>query len=209
VHTLYGYKGSGSAAVEIALAMASIPYELIEAASWVPESANDALKAHNPLGQIPTLLLPDGTVLTESAAILMHLGLTYPESKLLPSSPSQRARVLRGLVYIAANCYAAIGVIDFPERWNALPDEVVNERVKAGATARLHEYWSLFADQFDANPYLGGEQPNALDILAVVVSKWSGARKHLREARPAFFETLLLIERHPAVVPVMQRYWPQ
>ena len=28
-----------------------------------------------------------------------------------------RAQALRGLVFIAANCYAAIGVIDYPERW--------------------------------------------------------------------------------------------
>ena len=30
--------------------------------------------AVNPLGQIPTLVLDDGTVLSESAAILIHLG---------------------------------------------------------------------------------------------------------------------------------------
>ena len=209
MYTLYGYKGSGSAAVEAALGMADAPFTIVEAASWAPDSAIEALKVHNPLGQIPTLLLPDGTVVTESAAILMHLGLSYPESRLLPADPGRRATVLRGLVYIAANCYAAIGVIDFPERWCARPDESANERIKAGATARLHEYWSLFADQFAAEPFLGGEQPNALDLLAVVVSKWSGARKHLREARPAFFETLLRIEQHPAVAPTMQRHWPQ
>jgi glutathione S-transferase len=38
------------------------------------DSAQDELQRVNPLGQIPTLVAPDGSVLTESAAILIHLG---------------------------------------------------------------------------------------------------------------------------------------
>jgi len=209
MYTLYGYKGSGSAAVEAALGMADAPFTIVEAASWAPDSAIEALKAHNPLGQIPTLVLPDGTVMTESAAILIHLGLNHPNSQLLPSAAADRARVIRGLVYIAANCYAAIGVIDFPDRWCTAPDAATDERIKQGATARLHEYWSLFADQFPASPFLNGAQPGALDLLAVVVSKWSGARKHLRAARPGFFDLLMRIEQQPMVAPVLQRHWPQ
>src|SRR5512143_3298350 len=117
MYTLYGSKGSGSAAIEAALVMTGAPYKLVSAASWDAGSAIEELRAVNPLVQVPTLLIADGTVLTESAAILIHLGLVHPGSGLLPEAPAARAAAIRGLVYIAANCYSAISVTDFPERW--------------------------------------------------------------------------------------------
>ena len=57
-------------------------------------------------------------------------------------------------------------------------------------------------------PFLLGEAPGALDVLAAVVSKWSGTRQHLAQARPAFLATLQRIEQHPRVRPVFERHWP-
>src|SRR5437764_11122157 len=130
--TLYGKKGSGSATTQIALEVAGAPYRVVETASWEPNDAFSELLKVNPLGQIPTLVLPDGGVLSESAAILIHLGLSHPESGLLPRDPSARAQAVRGMVFIAANCYAAISIIDFPERWCADADEdaEVKERIR-------------------------------------------------------------------------------
>jgi GST-like protein len=153
-------------------------------------------------------VLPDGSVLSESAAILLHLGSVHRDSGLLPRDDSARAQAIRGLVFIAANCYAAISVIDFPERWCQDADEAMQERIRVGTRARLHRYWEMFADLFPARPYLGGSEIGALDLLAAVVSKWSGSRPHLQQARPAFYEVLLRIEAHPKVAPVFTRHWP-
>lgn len=206
--TLFGSTGSGSAAVEAALAMCGQPCRLVRASTWEPDSDLAALRAANPLGQIPTLQLDDGSVLTESAAILIHLGLAFPAARLLPEDPLQRAQAIRGLVYIAANCYSAIGLIDHPERCCEGGDEAVHARIRAGARTRLHECWVAFADQFGREPFLAGDAPGALDLLAMVVSKWSGARAHLQAQRPAFHALLARIEAHPAVAPVVARHWP-
>ncbi|AMP09554.1 glutathione S-transferase, N-terminal domain protein [Collimonas arenae] len=207
MYTLYGFKGSGSAAVEAALEMAGLPYRRVEAASWAPASAIDELQRVNPLMQIPTLQLPDGAILTESAAILLHLGLHHPSSHLLPIDPGQRAQAIRGLVFIAANCYAAIGVIDFPERWCVDADTAVQEQIRLGATERLHRNWEIFADTFPQHPFLSGSRPGALDLLAAVVSKWSGARAHLAQVRPNFAAAIALVERYPGIAPVWERHW--
>jgi len=206
--TLFGSPGSGSAAVEIALDRCRVPYRVLRAATWEPDSALDELRRANPLGQVPTLQFDDGSVMTESAAILIHLGLTFPASDLLPADAAARAQALRGLVFIAANCYAAIGVIDYPERWCDGGDEAIHERIRTGARRRLHEYWDLFADQFGGGPCLRGDEPGALGILAAVVSRWSGARAHLRQARPALLATLERIEADPVVAPVFAHHWP-
>ena len=207
-HTLYGYQGSGSAIVEAALELAGLPYRRVDAASWDAGSALADLRRVNPLVQIPTLVLPDGTAISESAAILIHLGLAHPRSGLLPDAPSMRATAIRGLVYVAANCYAAIGIIDFPERYCDDPDEALRQRIIGATRHRLHALWDSFADVFTDSGALGGETPGALDLMACVVSKWSGTRPHLREHRPAFFEIVTRIERHPVVAPVLARHWP-
>ena len=210
MYTLYGKKGSGSASTQAALEVIGAPYRIVETASWDTNDAFVELLKVNPLGQIPTLVLDDGTVMSESAAILIHLGGAHPESGLLPRDASARAQAVRGLVFIATNCYAAISVIDFPERWcaDADADDAVKDRIRAGTRARLHKHWEMFADLFPANPYLGGRELGALDILAAVVSKWSGSRKHLEKARPAFYATLMRIEAHPKVAPVFAQHWP-
>ncbi|MEO8535932.1 MAG: glutathione S-transferase [Betaproteobacteria bacterium] len=209
MYTLYGKAGSGSAAIEVALTIARQPFRPVETASWAQNDDYDALLAVNPLGQIPTLVLDDGSALSESAAILIHLGTVHPDSRLLPDSPSDRAQAIRGLVYIAANCYSAISIIDYPERWcaDADGDEAVQQRIRAGTRARLHRHWELFADLFSGTPCLAGDPPAALALLAAVVSKWSGARPHLEQQRPAFHETLRRIDSHPDVAPVFARHW--
>ncbi|MGZ5196242.1 MAG: glutathione S-transferase [Ramlibacter sp.] len=207
-YTLFGFRGAGSAAVEMALEAAALPYRIVIAASWEPSSALEELRAVNPLLQIPTLVLPDGGVMTESAAILLHLGLEVaPPGRLLPADAAARAQAIRGLVYIAANCYSAIGMIDYPQRWTGIADEAGQEAVRQGVRKQLHRHWEIFADTFRAEPFFSGAQPGALDFLAVVVSKWSGARAHLAQHRPDMAEVLARIESHEVVAPVFRRHW--
>lgn len=208
MYTLFGTKGSGSAAIEAALLLAGIGFHKIDAASWEDGPGLEQLKRVNPLAQIPTLVLPDGSVLSESAAILIHLGVEHAKSGLLPVAPNARAQAIRGLVYIAANCYAAIGIIDYPERWCIDADESMQKRIKDGARQRLHAFWDTFSDVFPARPFLSGERLGALDLLAAVVSKWSGARAHLKRSRPEFSALLARIEGEPGVASVFAEHWP-
>jgi GST-like protein len=210
MYTLFGFKRSGSVAVECALEMTGAPYRIVEAASWEQDSAREELERVNPLGQIPTLVLPDGTVLSESAAILMHLGFAYPAAGLLGDAPNARDLALRGLVYIAANCYPCITVIDYPERFTTATDDASLEAVRAGTKDRLHRHWDIFADLYpvDDERFIGGDQPGALDLLAAVVSRWSGSRQHVKASRPAFSALLERIESHPAAALVFGRHWP-
>ena len=66
----------------------------------------------------------------------------------------------------------------------------------------------ILADLTVPAPWLTGEQFGAVDILAGVVSRWSGARQHLNIARPAFAELLVRIDAEPRVAEVFARHWP-
>ncbi|SCA55507.1 putative maleylacetoacetate isomerase [Candidatus Terasakiella magnetica] len=56
-------------------------------------------KAKNPQGFIPALELEDGTILSQSMAILEYLDETTPEPAFLPASPKERA-IVRSLAQI-------------------------------------------------------------------------------------------------------------
>ena len=213
MYTLYGTRGSGSAAVEVALEACALPFRIVRAAEWEADSAVDELRRVNPLGQIPTLAMPDGSVMTESAAILIHLGLhVVPPGSLIAADARARAQAIRGLVYIAANCYSCITISDYPGRFTTAEDKETHEAIRQGTRRQLYRNWDVFADTFvqplGAGAFLSGPVPGALDFLAAVVSRWSGARAHVKEQRPAFHELLQRIDSHPSVAPVFARHWP-
>lgn len=205
-HTLYGSPGSGSAAVEMALRAADLEYRVVRASEWEPGPALRELQAINPLGQIPTLVLPGGTVMTESAAILIHLGLEHPRHGLLPERPDERAVSLRGLVFIAANCYPAVSISDYPGRWTTATTKPAQERVRTAARSQLHRSWEIFADAFGAELARTQADPGALAFLSVVVSRWSGTRQHLKSKRVTFEGLLVGLEAHPKVAAVLQEH---
>lgn len=213
MYTLFATAGSvGCAAVDAALHLCNVPFETVEAAPWTESPGRDRLKAANPLVQIPTLQGTGGELLTETAAILIHLGLTHPEARLLPADAAARATHLRGLVYLAANVYPAITLIDFPERFCQDCTEDEAQRIRAQTRRHLHGLWEVFADSVAAPPsaaFLAGDAPGALDLMAAALTKCFGTRPHLAAARPSFAALLSRIDTHPRFADTERRYWPQ
>jgi GST-like protein len=189
----------------MALRAADVPYKLVRASSWEPDTLPGLLHV-NPLGQIPTLVLEAGTVLTESTAILLCLAQRHPEAGLLPFNASSLFQALRGLTFIAANCYPAVSVSDHPERWTTEATSSAIEHVRQAARERLHHSWAVFADVFSEHESLSPKKPGALAFLAVVVSQWSGTRAYLKAERPRFHAKLLRLERHPVVAAVLAEH---
>ncbi|CRM00300.1 maleylacetoacetate isomerase [Pseudomonas sp. 24 E 1] len=206
MYTLYGIDESGSCMIEIALQRCAVPWRRVDAASWAEGEGSDELARINPLKQVPTLVTPDGQVLTESAAILIRLGLEFPGSDLLAGN---RAQIIRGLVYIAANCYSAIGIIDYPQRWIGDVDETVQAQLVAGTRRYLHQAWVVFADQFAGQLFGPNHTPNALGLMAAAVSRWDEARDALNGLAPSFAQSLGQVDADPIVAPVFARHWPE
>ena len=92
--TLYGYPLSSAAyRVRIALALKGIKVSTVNKQLRRGEHRQKDFLKINPQGFVPVLLLPDGTVLTQSLAIIEWLEESHPRPALLPADPSARARV--------------------------------------------------------------------------------------------------------------------
>lgn len=197
---LYRGLGCGSAMVEAAFALAGQPLDTVTASRWQPQRLGE-LEAINPLGQVPTLVWPDGTVQSECAAILIETALRFPRAGLLPDDPASRAEALRWLIYLPTNVYVHYTLRDFPERWS--DDKTIQAMLVDAATARIGAAWALMAAQFvPRGPFAFGAAPGALDIAIAVMSKWTPGRGWFARHCPYLATVAAAVDAHPVLVPV-------
>ena len=197
---LYSVPGWGSTIVEIMLALAGEPYDFVNVDGFDrPGPARDRLQAINPLAQVPTLVLEDGLILTESAAIALWLVGRHPQ--LAPAAGSaEHARFLRLLVWYVANVYPTFTYGDYPERWApSAPVELV------AATDRRREELYLWLETQLAGPFACGERVTVLDAYIACVISWRPRRDWFAEHTPTLLAVAERVRALPQVAPVMAR----
>ena len=143
MYKLYGRPGSGSLAVQVALEEMGAPYERI----WVGREAADVarFRAINPTGRVPALSLPDGTLMFESAAMLIHLAPAHPESAAAaPSGTSRHATFLQWMVFLSANVYEAALRMYYSERYSSR-GAADAEAIRQKGTADFRDHLALIS----------------------------------------------------------------
>ncbi|HEV2363830.1 MAG TPA: glutathione S-transferase family protein [Caulobacteraceae bacterium] len=182
---VYGSAGSGSVAVEAALTLLGAPYEVREGPA--PD---------NPMAQVPSLILPSGEVMTESAAILVWLADSFPERRLGPAPASpRRPRFLRWMNFVSAAIYALYWVRDEPSR--VVSDPTQEEIVKSRLHERIAACWRIMDGQTTPSPYLTGADLSVLDLYVTVVSRWSPGRAAFFAAAPRLAKVVRLVDEAP------------
>ena len=197
-YRLFACKGTGSMIVEAAAALAGIAIEVTyipwENTGW--ESAE--LHALNPTGQTPTLILPDGRVMTESAAIILHFADLAPAAKLAPAGDDPlRPDFLRWLIFLVAAIYPTFTYGDRPERW--LPGHA--EAGKALTKANLAHRKKLFRAMEAAAqaPFFLGKRMSVVDLYIWAMSYWRPRDIWFRMHTPKLFA---IAERVGALVKI-------
>lgn len=182
--TLYGAKGSGAVAVEAALTLIGRPYAVIDSFDWSGDP-NDGEKvlAANPMRQVPALVLPDGEILTESAAILIWLDEQHPQARLAPPPGSPgRARFLRWMAYVSSAIYSLYWVKDEPAR--LAPDPAAQPALVERTEERIADCWRMMGEQVTPGAYILGDELSVLDLYVAVVSRFRPRRKRLYAVAP-------------------------
>ena len=105
---LYNYwRSTAGYRVRIALNLKGVPFEYISVHLIEDGGQQHAPEyvALNPSHLVPTLVLEDGTVLTQSLAIIDYLDQTIPENPLLPDTPVERAKVMAAAHLLAVDTH--------------------------------------------------------------------------------------------------------
>lgn len=156
---LHGRAGWGSAIVEAQLAWYGLPFDRTEVGNLFESTeARAALGRLNPLAQVPTLELPDGRALTESAAITLHLADATGRDDLVPPlHAAERAGFLRWLLFVVANIYPTFTYADDPRRF--VHDAVAAQGFAEAVGAYRTRLWGLVEAEAGAPWFLGGRSP--------------------------------------------------
>ena len=203
---LYGAKGSGSCAVECALAELGVEYELREVDLRTGEQRGPEYEAVNPQRKVPALILGDGETLTESTAILLTLDERHPGAGLLPPIGSAaRARALRWLMFIAAEIYPVVEINDYPERFAPEPGQAEATRELAREIWRTR--WRLVEENVAGDPFLLRDGFCLSDVYAAVVSRWAQQGEWRPVHLPKIERLTAAVAARPAIAPVWARHF--
>jgi glutathione S-transferase len=196
-YTLYGRPDSGSFVIAVALEEIGVPFEFVAV-----ERDAEAIARYsriNPTGKVPALRLPNGTVLFESAAILIHLALTHPAAGLAPNlAENDHSLFLQWIVYLATNPYQSILRIYYPTRYSAR-GETDASLIREQAVIDLESQLRFLSDRLD--PYLLGPRYSILDAyLCMLVSWYPGNRETLFRDLHRLDALAKLVTLRPAVL---------
>jgi GST-like protein len=181
-YKLLGQAGWGSALAEAALTLAERPFvfEAVEVRGTPAE--REALTRYNALCEVPTLVLPSGKVMTESAAIMLHLADVAPGAGLVPLAAGERRdEFLRWLAFLVAAIYPTFTYGDVPSRY--VSGKTAEDDLVASTDAARQRYWSLFEAAITPSPWALGDF-TALDIYVTVMVHWRPGRSWFKASCP-------------------------
>ncbi|WP_411906912.1 glutathione S-transferase family protein [Rhizobium mayense] len=154
---VHAFATPNSVKVLIALEEIGLPYELQPVNVRKGDQKAEAFLALNPNGKVP-VLVDDGFVLTESAAILVYLA--EKTGKLLPQEAIGRARVFEQLFFHASGLSPAFGNAGFFKRSSPEPQPVAEARF----TTEAERILGLLDAKLASQPFAAGEEFTIADI---------------------------------------------
>jgi glutathione S-transferase len=194
-YTLYGRVGAGSLAPQIVLEEIGAAYELV----WVGKSPAELeeFRRINPAAKIPLLVLPDGTTVAESAAILIHLTQAHPAMGLAPAAGSSaHARFLQWMVFLSANVYDTALRYYHAERYSVAGSAAAAD-IKAQALTDYGRHLEFIEGVL--SPYVLGSKLSAADPYLHMLAGWYPPGVTGSAARlPRLTQHAELLRRRPA-----------
>jgi GST-like protein len=203
IHRLLACKGCGSAIVESAFALAGVPLEVEEVDYSADSPTRARLLAVNPLGQVPVLILPDGSVLTESLAMLHYLNDLEPAVDLIPPpGDATRKAFYRWQVFIIAALYPTWTYGDEPRKWVA--DDAGARMLRESTDAHRKVLWT-WVEAEAKSPWFLGDRRSALDLYLAAMTRWRPGILWFAKNAPKLTAIARRASELPEVLPIIAR----
>jgi glutathione S-transferase/GST-like protein len=208
VYKLYWAEDSGALAPQIVLEECGADYirQIVDLDSG--EETAEKFLSINPRGQVPALQLDDGTVITESAAIALHIADSYPQAGLLPPLASrERALVYRWLFYAAANLYEGVLRYYYSDRYTSVASQA--EQVREAARVYVDSCWDLLENEIGEGPFFLGQSYSVIDPYLLMLSNWHDDADALFERNPKLHRLCKAVRARPAVEAIWSSHFPE
>lgn len=202
---LYWAPRTGAFAPEATLLEIGAAFEAIRVDTGKGEQQGEAYRRLNPVGQIPALELPDGSVMTESLALCLWLADAYPDAGLIPpAGEAARARLLRWLIFGLCNIYESDLRYSYASRYTSDPDGV--ESVRTAAARRMDDSFAMLDAALGEGPYLLGERYSVADPYILMLTCWQPDTAALLHRLPNVARLCAATMKRPAIADALRRY---
>ena len=159
--------------------------------------------AINPKGKVPTLVLDDGSVLTEFGAIATWLGREYPAAGLLPDGSVAEARTTEMLEYVEGTVHGQ-GFSRLFKPGSFDPTGKGKAQVESQGKEIINKAFAVIDRQLDGRTHAAGETFTVADAALFYVERWASPKNIALPARvEAHFQGMLT---RPSVQKV-RRLW--
>ncbi|BCH05320.1 glutathione S-transferase (plasmid) [Mesorhizobium sp. 131-2-5] len=187
MYRLYTRANTGGFVVEAAFALAGVPFDQVNVSMSDPP--DQAFLDISPLNQVPVLISPDGSSMTESAAICILLAERHPEAGLAPAPNSLgRADFLRWMIFMSSVIYPADLRFYHAHRYTADPRGM--EAVQMAAVAEMDRGFAVLDAALEGQDWLAGDRLSLADIYLVMLAAWHPQ-----------------VEKVPSAWPNIERLW--
>jgi glutathione S-transferase len=199
MYQLHYFPANANAAPHMLLEEIGVKYGLV-----LVDRVNNAQKSKaylkiNPNGRIPTLV-DKGLVLSEAAAIMLHLVDQHPDAGLAPKiGTPERAKFYQWLTFLTNSLQEELMIWQYPDRL-AGDDTAATEVVKRGSEARASAFLDVIEDHLKINgPFFLGDKLSAVDFYLVMLSRWARPMTKPPRSRPNIAELLDKMTALPSV----------
>ena len=207
MYKLYWAQNSGALAPQILLEEVGADYQRVVIDLEKGEETKPEFLAINPRGQIPALALTDGSLLTESAAIMLQIADNHPAPGLLPMPGSaDRGQVYRWLFYAVANIYEADLRLYYSERFTT--DVSSADSVKKKGREDMDRAWELLEPELGDGPFMLRERYSVIDPYLLMLVHWHEQPQELLARCPKLKRLCDAVRRRPAVERIWSQHYP-
>jgi glutathione S-transferase len=193
-----------SLSCHVALEESGLRYDTVEINTKTEVNLTPYYRGINPLGKVPALAI-EGSILTESAAILSYIADLVPEKGLLPPAGSRaRAFAHEWLNFLSSTVHVAFRPVFRPER--LIDDATCLDGLRRMGVAQVIEVLKHADARFGRGPYTLGETFSLCDGYLLVFYLWSKRPQFASDVPrfPALHTMARLVLMRPAVQLVMK-----
>ena len=200
--TLYSQQDSGNCyKPRLLMALLDVPFRLRDVDSMGGATRHPDFLAKNPNGKVPLLVFPDGRMLAESNAMLLHLA---EGTRYIPADSFDRAKMYEWLFFEQYSHEPAVAVrrslLVYPQRRAQATPERLGALLEAGNKA-----FQVMEGRLSTADWLAGGSYSIADMALYAYTHMAGAGGYDLTRFPGMSAWLDRVASEPGHVPIEWR----
>jgi len=196
--TLFGNLDSGNVhKVQMILRYRGLPFRRVDVRQDRGQPRDPRFLAVNEMGKVPAVLFPDGTVLSDSGALLFHFA---SETPLWPSGLREQAEVLRWMFFEQYSHEPALAVLRYLQHF--APDRSAHRERIAELESKSKLVLGVLERRLAKGGWIAGPATTIADYALYPYTRWMEEVGFSRQDWPAIDRWLTRFEEMHAFLPL-------